>query len=104
MQLAKKSFVKNFFALLGRPPCPRLALHDIELFPLIQITLRPDVAGNQAGQFIRVERRRAGRVMFAVCVFRANLASTKNRAQFLLDLWQGQGRAIARRSEPLMLL
>lgn len=37
-------------------------------------------------------------------LFRANLASTKFRAQLLPDLWQGQGLAIARRSEPLMLL
>lgn len=42
--------------------------------------------------------------LLTVCLFRANLASTKNRVQFLLDLLQGQGRAIARRSEPLMLL
>ena len=42
--------------------------------------------------------------LLTVCRFRANLASPKFQAQFLLDLWRCQGRAIARRSKPLMPL
>lgn len=43
-------------------------------------------------------------LLLTVLNFRVNMASTKFRVRFLLDLWRCQGRAIARRSEPLILL
>jgi hypothetical protein len=57
VQLTQEALIEDFLALLA---CPLLALDDVELLPLVQLALRGDVAGNQAGQFVRIERRGAG--------------------------------------------
>ena len=58
--MANNRFVEDVFAKF---PCPGFTLQDIELLPLIELTLGGDVPRNQAGEFIRVERRRTRRVV-----------------------------------------
>ena len=60
VQLANEGFVENFLALLARPG---FTLHDVQLLPLVQLTLRGDMAGDQAGELVGIKRGSARRVV-----------------------------------------
>ena len=60
MELAQEGFAEDVLALFARP---LVAFADVELFPLVEFGLRGEMAGNQAGQFVSIERRGAGRVV-----------------------------------------
>lgn len=60
VELAQEGFAEDVLALFARP---LVAFADVELFPLVEFGLRAEMAGDQAGQFVGVERCGAGRVV-----------------------------------------
>lgn len=53
VKLAQEGLVENILALPARPV---FAMLNVELLPLIQLTLSGDMSGDQAGEFVGVKR------------------------------------------------
>lgn len=60
VQLTQEAFGEDILALLARP---FVAVNDVELFPLVEFSLRGEMTRNQTGQFISIQRRGTGRVV-----------------------------------------